>query len=147
MKIELATLSDIPELCDLLESLFDQEIEFKSNPELQRKGLKAIIQDKHTGEILVVRKEQKIIAMVNLLYTVSTFLGSRVGILEDMVVSKSFRGSGVGSFLLDKALKFAKEQGCQRITLLTDRDNLKAHEFYEKHGFNQSEMVVFRKTN
>ena len=82
--------------------------------------------------------------MVNLLYTVSTALGSRVAILEDMVVSPKIRGQNVGSSLIEYALDYARKQGCQRITLLTDSDNIAAHRFYERHGFSRSTMVPFR---
>lgn len=80
------------------------------------------------------------------LQTISTALGARVGILEDIVVSDAVRGSGIGSQLLKQALIFAKEKGCQRITLLTDHDNTLAHTFYQKHGFDLSTMVVFRQS-
>ncbi len=146
MKIEVAETSDIPALCDLLESLFNQEVEFKPDRDLQIKGLKSVIENDDVGDILVVRENKNILAMVNILYTVSTALGARVGILEDMVVSSEGRGSGIGSRLLESALEFAKEKGCQRITLLTDHDNVGAHRFYQKHGFSLSTMVAFRKS-
>ncbi len=146
MKIEIAVSSDIPSLCDLLDSLFTQEAEFKSDREAQIRGLESVIENDDVGDILVVRNNDEVIAMVNILYTVSTALGSRVGILEDMVVSSSGRGLGIGSKLLERALEFAKEKGCQRITLLSDHDNDGAHRFYQKHGFSLSTMVAFRKS-
>jgi GNAT superfamily N-acetyltransferase len=82
--------------------------------------------------------------MVNLLYTVSTAIGERVALLEDMVVSSSERGQGVGSNIIKQAVDFAKVKGCKRITLLTDDDNSGAHRFYERHGFSRSSMVAFR---
>jgi GNAT superfamily N-acetyltransferase len=82
--------------------------------------------------------------MINLLYTISTALGERVGILEDMVVSPTVRGSGVGAKLLTYAIEFAKEKGCKRLTLLTDKDNLNAQRFYQQHGFSISSMIPLR---
>jgi GNAT superfamily N-acetyltransferase len=82
--------------------------------------------------------------MVNLLYTVSTALGDRVALLEDMVVSPNVRGSGVGSRLLEQAIQLARLDGCKRITLLTDRANEPAQRFYQKHGFVSSVMVPLR---
>ena len=82
--------------------------------------------------------------MVNLLYTVSTALGQRVALLEDMVVSTNKRGQGVGSSIIKQAVDFAKGKGCKRITLLTDDDNCGAQRFYERHGFSRSSMVAFR---
>jgi len=147
MTFELANLEDIPLLIPLLNQLFEQESEFKPNIEAQKSGLEKIISDNNTGFILVARNESTIIGMVNILFTVSTALGSRVGLLEDMVVLLKGRGTGVGTQLLKRALELAKEYGCKRITLLTDHDNSGAHSFYERSGFTQSSMVVFRINN
>jgi GNAT superfamily N-acetyltransferase len=145
MEITKAVLEDIPELCKLLDALFNQEAEFKADRDAQKRGLAAVIRNPEIGDILVARSSGRIIGMVNLLYTVSTALGGRVGILEDMVVSPKERGSGVGTELLNHAVRYAVKKGCKRITLLTDKDNLGARRFYQKLGFNRSHMVVFRK--
>ncbi len=144
MEVTIASSNDIPDLCELLDSLFNQEAEFKPNREVQASGLAAVIDDPNVGDILVARKDGQIIGMVNLLYTVSTGLGERVALLEDMVVSPNERGQGVGSDIIRQAVDFAKEKDCKRITLLTDDDNSGAHRFYERHGFSRSSMVVFR---
>jgi GNAT superfamily N-acetyltransferase len=144
MEITTAISSDIPQLCLLLDSLFAQEAEFKPDHEAQSLGLSAIIDNAETGDIIVAHDAGQIIGMINLLYTVSTALGARVAILEDMVVSDTYRDKGVGSKLLKYALEFAKSQGCQRVTLLTDEDNVGAHRFYERHNFERSTMVPFR---
>lgn len=146
MKFETATLSDVPDLCRLLDLLFEQEAEFKPDLAAQTLGLEIIINNPNIGTIIVARNNGELIGMVNILYTVSTALGARVGMLEDMVVSKSARGCGVGSKLIEFALQYAAEQGCKRMTLLTDHDNEAAHSFYQKHGFSRSSMVVFRKS-
>jgi GNAT superfamily N-acetyltransferase len=144
MQITPAKTSDIPALCDLLSILFSQEVEFKPNHEAQCRGLARIISNPEIGLIVVARQENQIIGMVNLLYTISTALGDRVAILEDMVVSPNARGSGVGSRLLEQAIQFARLNGCKRITLLTDRTNESAQRFYQKHGFGFSAMIPLR---
>lgn len=146
MKFELASLTDIPALCHLLDLLFEQEKEFKPALAAQMLGLELIIKNPNIGTIIVARDNGELIGMVNILYSVSTALGARVAMLEDMVVTNSVRDCGVGSKLLTFALEYAKEQGCKRITLLTDYDNEAAHRFYQKHGFSRSSMVVFRKS-
>ena len=83
--------------------------------------------------------------MVNLLYTISTALGGKVAILEDMIVDPEYQHKGVGSKLIQYAIDYSKEIDCKRITLLSDKENLLAHEFYKKSGFGHSSMVVFRK--
>lgn len=146
MEITTAISSDIPQLSLLLDALFAQESEFKPNPEAQARGLSAIINNAEAGHILVAHDAGQIIGMINLLYSISTALGARVATLEDMVISDTHRGKGVGSKLLEYALEFAKSQNCQRITLLTDADNFGAHRFYTRHGFEPSTMMIFRNT-
>ncbi|ODN66775.1 GNAT family N-acetyltransferase [Methylophaga muralis] len=144
MEIQTAVGADIPQLCLLLDTLFNQEAEFKPDSQLQALGLGAIIEGDGIGDILVAKQSGQIIGMVNLLYTVSTALGSRVAILEDMVIAPQHRGLGVGSALLKHAIDFARQKGCKRITLLTDNDNEAAHHFYQQHGFTESSMQAYR---
>lgn len=144
MMIERATPQDIPALSNLLATLFAQEAEFMPNLEANQRGLAKIINDPGIGAILVARKGHQVIGMVNLLFTISTALGEPVALLEDMVVFPGARGQGVGSQLLSEAIAFARQQGCQRITLLTDHDNLTAQDFYAKQGFTRSTMVPMR---
>lgn len=144
MLIEKATAADIPALSDLLSVLFSQEVEFTPTPEAQQRGLAQIIGNPEIGFVLVARQNDQIAGMVNLLFTISTALGERVALLEDMVVSPAGRGAGVGTKLLGEAISFARVQGCKRITLLTDRSNAFAQGFYEKQGFAVSSMVPMR---
>lgn len=139
-----ASEADIPLLSELLSILFTQEVEFKPDQQAQHKGLSMIISAPDMGAILVARDGQRILAMVNLLFTASTALGERVATLEDMVVAPSARGSGIGSALLRYAIEFAKGCGVKRITLLTDQDNHAAQRFYAKHGFTKSSMIPLR---
>jgi GNAT superfamily N-acetyltransferase len=142
--IEEATPADIPALCELLEALFAQEAEFRPDPEAQARGLTAIIGHPEVGLILVARQDGQVAGMVSLLFTVSTALGGRVALLEDMVVSPRRRGTGLGARLLEAAIGQARQQGCQRITLLTDRANEAAQRFYARQGFVASPMQPLR---
>lgn len=144
MIVTVAELNDIPELTELLAVLFAQEIEFEPNVDDQARGLRLIISDSSLGHILVARKQGKVVAMVNLLYTVSTALGGKVCLLEDMVVRPEIRGQGVGQELLSSAIEHARLAGCLRVTLLTDVENLSAQQFYQRAGFVLSSMVPMR---
>ncbi|MBI1175275.1 MAG: GNAT family N-acetyltransferase [Sideroxydans sp.] len=143
-RIEAATLDDIPQLCELLQVLFAQEREFQPDAARQAAGLREIIEHPDAGQILLLREGGEVVAMVGLLYTVSTARGGRVAMLEDMVVRPGRRGSGAGSALLQAAIAHAQAAGCSRITLLTDQDNETAIRFYRRHGFEVSGMLPLR---
>ncbi len=146
LNFRVAALEDIPVLCELLWELFSQEVEFTPNKKIQEKALKKIIEDENISDIFVASKENKVIAMVNVLYTISTALGAKVAILEDMVVFKEFKNQKIGSSLIEFTLDYLEKNSFKRLTLLTDVDNVIAHNFYKKHGFTKSSMVVFRKS-
>jgi len=144
MHIEPASLADLPALDDLLTILFTQEAEFQPDHFAQRRGLELILADPAVGCILVARDAGRVVGMVNLLYTVSTALGARVALLEDMIVRPEARNAGAGAQLLQAAIAHARAAGCRRVTLLTDADNEAAQRFYRRHGFTGSPMVPLR---
>jgi ribosomal protein S18 acetylase RimI-like enzyme len=144
IQIYSATLDDIPTLCKLLAILFSQETEFQPHHAKQEAALKILLNNPDLGDIIVARSDIRTIGMVSLLYTVSTALGGRVAILEDMLVHPDFRNQAIGSHLLNHAVSVAREKACRRITLLTDKDNLAAQQFYQRHGFKASSMLPMR---
>lgn len=143
LRIEPATLDDLPALTDLLRDLFQQEADFQPDPEKQMRGLRLILEQPARGRIFVLRNERMIIGMINLLITISTAEGGFVLVLEDLVVHREHRGIGYGSRLLEHAIGFAREKNFLRITLLTDNPE-EMRKFYLKHGFVESDMQPMR---
>lgn len=144
LSIRRATAADIPALAGLLGQLFEQEAEFRSDDAAQRAGLALILADPATGCVLVAEDGVRIAGMVTLLFTVSTALGGRVVLLDDLVVDRAARGRGIGSALLTAAIDLCRSEGIGRITLNSDADNADAHRFYARFGFVRSPMVPFR---
>jgi GNAT superfamily N-acetyltransferase len=144
MHIATATPADVPALALLLGELFSQESEFAPDEAAQRSGLARIIANPDVGVILVAKDDETVVGMVNILFTISTALGARVAILEDMIVAARFRGAGIGRRLLDHAVAVVRENGGRRVTLLTDRSNEAAQRFYERSGFVPSPMIPLR---
>ncbi|MDH4945303.1 GNAT family N-acetyltransferase [Sulfurimonas sp. C5] len=140
-----AKKKDIKSLELLLKELFAQEKEFKYKKGLHAKAIEKILKKKKVGRIFVYKIEDKIVGMVSLLYSYSTALSAKVGIVEDMIVQSDYRGIGVGSALLEHLIEYANKKGLKRLTLLTDADNELAQKMYGKFGFKHSEMIVLRK--
>lgn len=143
-KIDPASLSDVPQMAELLNLLFTQEADFTPDREKQERGLRLILESAHVGVILAARDDDQVVGMVSLLFTISTSEGGRVCWLEDMVVRPDRRGGGLGSRLLECAIEYARSHGFSRITLLTDKLNAGAIRFYGRHGFIESEMTALR---
>ena len=134
----------LDQLAELLDTLFSQETEFAPDRETQLTALRSIISDPRIGEITVAKKNGRCVGMVLILYTISTALGARVALLEDMIVAEDCRGEGIGRQLITTAMERARRSGCRRVSLLTAADNMSAQRFYRSRGFSHSSMAVMR---
>ena len=142
--IEPAISEDLDELSNLLGELFSEESDFRPNKDKQLRGLRLIFEQPSRGRVFVLRRDRSIVGMINLLFTISTAEGGFVILLEDLVIHKEHRGHGFGSMLLDYAIDFARQKNFRRITLLTDRPELRSQSFFRKHGFYESPMLPMR---
>lgn len=143
--IDFATADDLPALCDLLTELFTLEADFQPDREKQLRGLRLILDTPALGRLFVLRVAGKVAGMANALITVSTAQGTRVLLLEDVIVSRAHRGGKLGRRLVEHVCAWAKGEGMTRVTLLADKDNAPALAFYERLGFGPSAMRVLRK--
>jgi len=142
--IEPATEADLDELSEMLGELFTQESDFRPDKEKQLRGLRLIFEQPSRGRVFVLRRDGAIVGMINLLFTISTAEGGFVMVLEDLVVHKQYQSKGYGSKLLQHAIDFAKQKNFLRVTLLTDRPENLAQEFFRRHGFVESSMIPMR---
>src|SRR5437868_7009797 len=142
--IEPATGADLDELSEMLGGLFAQESDFRPDKEKQLRGLRLIFEQPNRGRVFVLRSDGVIVGMINLLFTISTAEGGFVVLLEDLVIHKKYQGLGYGAKLLQHAIDFARQKNFFRITLLTDRPENAAQEFFRRHGFHESSMIPMR---
>src|SRR5258708_27958630 len=143
--IEPATEADLDELSEMLGGLFAQESDFRPDKDKQLRGLGLIFEQPSRGRVFVLRRDGAIVGMIHLLFTISTAEGGFVVLLEDLVIHKQFQGHGYGAKLLNHAIEFARQKNFLRITLLTDRQENMAQEFFRRHAFHESSMIPMRR--
>lgn len=144
--VDFADEQDLPAMADLLGSLFALEADFTPDRAAQLRGLRVILDTPTIGQLFVLRIGPEVAGMANALITASTAQGSRVLLLEDVIVKDEYRSDGLGRKLVEHVCAWAADQGMSRVTLLADKDNAPALAFYERLGFEPSAMVVRRLT-
>lgn len=145
-RVEMATLEDLLALTELVMDLFSMsDGDFKPDREVQERGLRLILEQPSRGRIAVVRNNDRIFGMVNMLFTISTARGGFVILMEDVVIHPHHRGQGYGTMLLDHVIDYAKQKEFLRITLLTDKISAESQEFFRKQGFDYSNMIPMRR--
>ena len=143
-RVEPATLEDLPQLVQMAMDLFELEGDFEPSYEKQERGLKLILEEPSRGRIFVLRNDDLIMGMVNILFTISTAEGGLVLILEDFFIHPSHRGQSYGSKLLNAVRDFALAKDFKRITLLTDKISEESQRFFTRNCFDFSKMIPMR---
>ena len=144
-RVEPATLEDLPALTELVMNLFEFSGDFRPDHAVQERGLRLILEQPNRGRIFVVRNDDRLFGMVNLLFTISTARGGFVILMEDVVIHPDHRGQGYGTMLVNYVVDFARKKHFKRITLLTDKISAESQEFFKKQGFDYSNMIPMRR--
>jgi len=145
VRVEPATIEDLPGLIDLVADLMDLQGDFTPDHEAHDRGIRLILEEPSRGRIFVLRNDDRIIGMVNLLFTISTALGGFVVLMEDVIIHPDHRKQGYGTLLLQHVIDFAQQKKFKRITLLTDKLGCASQEFFKQHGFEFSHLIPMRR--
>ncbi len=144
--IRTATSADIPQLVALLNALFAIEADFYFDPDKQTHGLNLLLASaKDRIFVAASLKDNKVLGLCTVQTLISTAEGGPVGLLEDLIVAANFRHQGIGAKLLAEAVNWAECQGLKRLQLLADKNNGAALDFYQKQGWQATQLVCLRK--
>lgn len=135
-------VQDLDCLVDLLEQLFAMEEDFTFNAEKQRKGLLLMLEGcgKHRA-VKVALQDNKIVGMCTIQTRISTSNGSISGVLEDLIVHAGHRGRGVGEQLLKEISHWAQKRGIDHLQLLADKNNTPGLTFYNRQGWQRTNLA------
>lgn len=61
-----------------------------------------------------------------------------------MIVHPRHRGKGIGTAMLEEAIKICKKKKCKKIRLTADKDNVIARKMYIKAGFKFNKNIGFK---
>jgi GNAT superfamily N-acetyltransferase len=62
-------------------------------------------------------------------------LGKSSGLVEDVVVDKNMRSKGIGKKMMEYAIEICRNNNCYKMSLSSNIKRERAHNFYEKLGF------------
>lgn len=136
---QLKTFSE--EVTDVLNNLLKQ-----LNPNartLSDEDEKEIIEET-ANRIFVARESvgNKIVGLLTLIIINAQFV--KKGLIEDVVVDEKYRGKGVGTKLVARAINQAREEGVKYIDLTSNSTKVAANKFYQHLGFKIRDTNVYR---
>lgn len=96
-------------------------------------------------EFLVAGTGDDVLGTCALVYSLSTWSAGPVCELQDVIVARGSRNSGVGAALLEAAERRARERGCRRLFLSAETANLEGHAFYRALGLAEKATLYFER--
>lgn len=138
--VRQAGLSD----ADIIAPLFDQYRQFyrqPSHPELARAFIAERLARHESVIFLAQDAAAEAVGFTQLFPSFTSVSARRIWVLNDLYVTPSSRGNGVGSILLEAARAHAAATGSKRIELSTALDN-PARKLYESHGYMKDDEFI-----
>jgi GNAT superfamily N-acetyltransferase len=128
-----ASQADVPALLDLYAELHPAD---PPPPAQTALDVWRAIEAQPGRTILVAQAAETVIGTVDCAVLPNLTRGARPFMLvENVVVSGEYRRAGVGSALLEAAMRLARQAGCYKVQLLSRAERSAAHAFYESRGF------------
>ena len=143
MTIRFAETRDIPGMIDLLQQV--GEVHHVIRPDLFRAGaqkydhaaLEALLKDP-SRPILIADIDGKVAGYAFCILQITendpVLCDRKVLYIDDLCVDEAMRGKGIAGGLYERVLEYAKELGCNAVTLNVWCGNDGAMRFYEKCG-------------
>lgn len=142
ISIRPATEADLPSIKPLLQELMDA-MEDTEGFDVERavENCRVLIKDP-AHHMLVAKDKGKVVGFVNFTTRKTVLHPGPSGLIDELIVSKSHRGRGIGKELLLAAIEKCRELGCCEVEVSTEKSNSGARKFYRKYGFKENAVLL-----
>jgi GNAT superfamily N-acetyltransferase len=147
LRIEDATPSDIPSIVRLVRQLAEYEKLAGQMISTEDDFERALFGADRSARALIAFLDNIPVGFALYFHTFSTFLGKPGIYLEDIFVESEYRGKGIGSGLLQRVARIAREENCGRVEWSVLNWNRPSIDFYHRLGaVTMEEWRTFRLT-
>jgi GNAT superfamily N-acetyltransferase len=143
MRYRRATVADLDALVGLLAEIMTHH-GLRPPPDDRLADVLQAAMAKPSHEFVVAEDDDGlVVGSCALLFSISTWSLGPACELQDVVVTESRRGAGVGRGLLEAAETIARDRDCKRLSLTTEAWNFRAHDFYRRAGMAEKTCLYF----
>ena len=122
---------------EVLVKLFTQLTKGENNFDLE------MILSDNSCRCIVLEDNDTVIGSATLSIYSSSVKG-RVGVVEDVIVDKNYRGKGLGRSLMDELIKIGEKENLTYITLTSNPKREAARNLYQSLGFELYDTGFFK---
>jgi GNAT superfamily N-acetyltransferase len=142
VNIETARESDLPAIKRLLLELMDA-IEDTEGFDIEQSVENCRIMLNYPGHyMLLARDNDNLLGFVNFTTRRVIMHPNPSGLIDELVVTRASRGSGIGRKLMLAAIDKCRQLGCGEVEVSTEKINKNAREFYKALGFEEDAVLL-----
>ncbi len=92
--------------------------------------------------LLVAKVGEIVVGLINFSLQQTAIAPGMSGLIDELIVSKDYRGQGIGQKLVSAAINKCRQLGCCELGVITGEVNTKAREFYKRCGFEEGSVFL-----
>lgn len=144
MKVAIrpATKDDLPFIKNLLQELMDAVKDTEGFDIKQSvRNCESLIEDP-ANYVLIARDKDRVLGFINFTTRKTIMHPLPSGLIDELVVTKDSRSSGIGKRLILAVVDKCRELGCCEVEVSTEKINTNAREFYKSCGFDEDAVLL-----
>ena len=135
INIAPAQEQDLPAITALIVELSDEvDGQDATGRQMVEKNVRILFHDP-AAHFLVARNADTVAGFVNFTTRKTIIHSSESGLVDELIVSRKYRGKGIGKRLISRVIDKCRELGCCELEVTTMMSNKNARDFYKKCGF------------
>jgi GNAT superfamily N-acetyltransferase len=143
-RIDIVAERDLPELLPLMRAYCDFYRVSPSEKDLLEMSRALLADPEREGLQLIGRDDEgRAVGFATIFWSWSTLSAARIGVMNDLYVAPSARGSGLAEALIEACRQRCAERGAPELCWQTAKDNLRAQRVYERVGGRREEWVDY----
>ena len=140
MEIRAATLEDAKAIVDLVRAQASAEGE--SSP-LTDDYVSRYLSSRTSGILLAIENDHTV-GLLSYSARPDLYHAGECYLIEELVVVEEKRSQGIGGMLIENLMACAEQNGCAEVAVGVMPDNVRAQQFYRRHGLVDEAMLLER---
>ncbi|GAC1430676.1 MAG: GNAT family N-acetyltransferase [Burkholderiaceae bacterium] len=139
IEIRVAIDADLPHLVQLMAEMNDLDVNLQDENAARkmRVTMDAMVSYPDFKIYMVLEDGLPVASFSLMIFCSPSHNGTQQALLDAVVVQRDRRSEGLGTIMLEHALRMAAVAGCYKLMLSSNITRADAHRFYENFGFSQ----------
>jgi GNAT superfamily N-acetyltransferase len=98
--------------------------------------------DDPVSHFLIAKDGGTVVGFINFTTRKTLYHDALSGLIDELIVTKAYRGNGIGKQLVSATLDICCQLGCCEVEVSTLKSNNKARDFYKSCGFTENGVFL-----